>query len=142
MARPPAPGHIPFCLGLKYQMLIIKLLSGDVLCSSTSDAFEKALSARAGCVGRGRGKAARTLVNRPPRGPLACAAGCFCSALNPELKGRCFTEQGPACSEGKCRVSASPLTQCCHLHSSAQDLLKAMIKGPQLVSCGLRSLMT
>ena len=59
------PLSIPFCLGLKYQMLIIKLLSGDVLCSSTSDAFEKALSARAGCVGRGRGKAARTLVNRP-----------------------------------------------------------------------------
>ena len=43
-------------------------------------------------MGRGRGNAALTLVNRPSRRPLACAASCFCSALNPELKGRLFTE--------------------------------------------------
>lgn len=78
-----APGHIPFCLGLKYQTLIIKLLSGDFVAPLMP--LKRPFQPEKGCVGRWRERAAFTLVNGPSDGARdACEraeAGCFFSAL-------------------------------------------------------------
>ena len=98
VARPPAPGHIPFCLGLKYQMLIIKLLSGDVLAPPMP--LKRPFQPGPGVWAEGGGRQLARWWTGPARSSCLCS-WLFLLGSESRAQGKVLHRAGPCLLRGK-----------------------------------------